>query len=354
MWLDSFSLSLASPLGTAAGKITCRRGLLVGLTVDGQRGIGEATPLAGWTESDAACRHTLESLAVDGDDGGLPELPDPTETPAAAHAVDLAVCDGRARNAGQPLAVWLRQQADIGGSPPDSVPLNATIGDGDIETTVSAATDAVEAGFEWLKLKVGSRSVEADLDRIRAVDRAVGDTVRIRLDANGAWNRTQATSVLDGIVDLDIEYLEQPLAAADLDGMAGLRGRGTDIAVDESLATHSLDDVLDAGAADAVILKPMALGGPRRTVDIAMRARDAGLRPVVTTTVDAVVARTAAVHTAAAIPDVTACGLATGSLLAADLAADPVEITRGRAQLPTADGLCGGCFDELWAANGST
>jgi len=353
MWLQSFSLPLSSPLGTATGEITSRRGLLVGLSVDGHRGIGEATPLAGWTEPYEACRRTLESV-TDGDSDGPPALPDPTETPAAAHAVDLAVSDARARNGGKPLAAWLRQQADIAGSPPESVPLNATVGDGDIETTVSAATNAVQDGFEWLKLKVGARDPGADLDRIRAVDRAVDDTVRIRLDANGAWNRTQATSVLDGIADLDIEYLEQPLAAADLDGMAGLRGRGTDLAVDESLATHSLDAVLDAGAADVVILKPMALGGPRRTVDIAMRARDAGLRPVVTTTIDAVVARTAAVHTAAAIPDVTACGLATGSLLAADLAADPVEITRGRAQLPTADGLCGGCFDELWVANGST
>jgi len=352
MWLDSFSLPLASPLGTAAGEITDRRGLLVGLSVDGQRAIGEATPLAGWTESYPACRHTLESLADDGREGP-PNLPDPTETPAAAHAVDLAVCDGRARNADQPLAAWLRQQADLGGSPPDSVPLNATIGDGDVETTVSAAVDAIQEGFEWLKLKVGARSVEADLDRIRAVDRAVGDTARIRLDANGAWNRTQAARVVDQIADFEIEYLEQPLAAADLDGAAALRGRGTDIAVDESLASHSLDEILDIGAADIAILKPMALGGPTRTVDIAMQARAAGLTPVVTTTVDAVVARTAAVHIAAAIPDMTACGLATGMLLDTDLTTDPIDIIEGRAQLPATSGLCGDGFDRLWAANSS-
>ncbi|MFW6321369.1 MAG: enolase C-terminal domain-like protein, partial [Halohasta sp.] len=98
---------------------------------------------------------------------------------------------------------------------------------------------------------------------------------------------------------------------------------------------------------DVVVLKPMALGGPRRAVEAAATARAAGIEPVVTTTVDAVVARTAAVHVAAAIPDVRACGLATGSLLATDLATDPVSIVDGRARLPTGAGLCGDGFDTL-------
>lgn len=346
MWLEPFSLSLASPLGTAAGEITERRGLLVGLSVNGQRGIGEATPLAGWTESYDECRRSLESIADDRNNP--PERPEPTKTPAAAHAVDLAVSEARARKSGQPLAAWLRKQADIDGQPPDSVPVNATIGDGNVETTVSASVAAVERGFEWLKLKVGSRSVEGDLDRVRAVTGTVGDDARIRLDANGAWSHTQARRVLKAIDDDDsIDYVEQPVAANDLDGLAALRGRGTEIAVDESLASHSLDEILDAGAADVAILKPMALGGPTRTVDIATQAQKAGLTPVVTTTVDAVVARTAAVHIAAAIPNLPACGLATGSLLVADLDDDPIEIHDGQAELPTGNGLCGDCFDRL-------
>ncbi len=351
MWLRPFSLSLASPLGTAGGEITDRTGLLVGLSVDGQRGIGEATPLAGWTESNEACRHTLEAMA-DTDCDDLPGLAEPTETPAAAHAVDLAIQDARARCAGKRLAGWLRQQADISGSPPDSVPINATIGDGDLEATVSAATDALEQGYEWLKLKVGARELSADIERIRTVERTVGDRAQIRLDANGAWSRTQATRVLEEIAEYDIAYLEQPLAADDLEGLAALRGRGTDIAVDESLAAYSLAEIKAARAADVIVIKPMAVGGPTRALEAAIAGRNAGIEPVVTTTIDAVVARTAAVHVAAAIPDVTACGLATGSLLENDLTADPVDIADGRALVPSGSGLCGGGFEGLWAANG--
>jgi len=349
MWVDPFSLRLDSPLGTAAGPITERRGFLVGTEVDGIRGIGEATPLPGWTESYESCRTALHETAesVSTDALSAIEGPDPVATSAAAHGVDLARLDAAARRDGRPLAAVLRERGfDTDRQLPDRVPVNATIGDGTADETVSAATDAVAEGFEWLKLKVGVRAPDVDLKRVEAVREAVDDGVRLRLDANGAWDRATARRLVDRLAEIGIEYLEQPLPADDLDGLAALRGHGVDIAVDESLAASSVEAVVDAGAADVVVIKPMAVGGPSRAVAAAATARDAGIEPVVTTTVDGVVARAAAVHVAAAIPDVTACGLATGSLLAEDFAVDPVSITEGRASLPAGHGLGEG-FDAL-------
>ena len=346
MWVDPFSLRLAAPLSTAAGTITERRGFLVGVERDGNHGLGEATPLPGWTESDEAARQALEDTAAD-------EPLDPDETPAAAHAVDLARLDAAARRDGQPLAAVLREDGFETDRPiPESVPVNATIGDASADETVAAATAAVDEGFAWLKLKVGVREPERDLTRVQAVHTAVDDGVSLRLDANGAWDRATAKRMVDRLSGMGVEYLEQPLPADDLAGHATLRGHGVDIAVDESLAETSIQRVLAAGAADVVVIKPMAVGGPRRAIDAAAAAREAGVEPVVTTTVDGVVARTAAVHVAAAIPEVTACGLSTGSLLAEDLAADPVAVADGRARLPTGAGLCGDRFDSLWPAPG--
>ena len=349
MWVDPFSLRLESPLGTAAGRITDRRGFLVGDERDGVHGVGEATPLPGWTESYEGCQAALDETVASASTSAeaTVEPPDPTETPAAAHGVDLARLDALAQYEGRPLATVLRERGfDSDRLPPESVPVNATIGDGSVKETVDAAVDAVEAGFEWLKLKVGAREPEEDLARVRAVREAVGDDVRLRLDANGAWDRATARQLVDQLAEIGIEYLEQPLPAADLAGHAELRGRGVDIAVDESLADASVEAVADRGVADVVVIKPMAVGGPSRAVAAAGTARGAGIEPVVTTTVDGVVARTAAVHVAAAIPNVTACGLATGSLLASDLAADPVSITGGWATLPAGHGL-GEAFDAL-------
>ena len=338
MWVEPFSLALDAPLSTARGEITERRGFLVGS--DG--GLGEATPLAGWTESFEACKTALETAASDD------VSPDPAATPAAAHAIELAELDARGRHDSRPLASLCRRDAFGNDGPiPARVPVNATVGDGDRETTVAAAEHAVSEGFDCLKLKVGSRPVDRDIDRVRAVWAAVGGNVALRVDANGAWDAATAERALDAFADLGVDYVEQPLPAGALDRHRRLRGRGVDIALDESLAETSPAAVIDADAADVVILKPMAIGGPLRATRTAATAREAGIEPVVTTTIDAVVARTAAVHVAAAIPEVAACGLATGSLLAEDLGTDPVTIREGAASVPTAGGLCGDAFETL-------
>ncbi|MFC6752876.1 mandelate racemase/muconate lactonizing enzyme family protein, partial [Halorubrum tibetense] len=172
--------------------------------------------------------------------------------------------------------------------------------------------------------------------------------VDLGADANGAWDAGAARQALDRLEPVDLEYIEQPLPAAELSETARLRS-ATDvpIALDESLATHSVETVLTADAADIIVLKPMALGGPDRAVDVARRAREAGVEPVVTTTIDAVVARTAAVHVAGAIPDVAACGLATSGLLADDLAPDPCPVADGRIAVPDGPGLAGDAFRDL-------
>lgn len=339
--LHAFSLPLATPFSTAAGELSEREGYLVGVerAADGVavRGLGEATPLAGWTESLDECH-----AALDGD-----EDIDPSATPAAAHGAELAVLDAEARAAGRSLADLLADRIDSG-EPAERVPVNATIGDGTVDETVGAAKDAVDAGFDCLKLKVGARSIGDDLKRVWGVSDAVD--ADLRLDANGAWDRETAGEVVKLLGGVDIEYVEQPLPADDLEGLAGLRGYGVDIAVDESLRL-GVDAVLDADAADVAVLKPMALGGPAAAVDAAARLHEEGVDPVVTTTIDGAVARAAAVHAAAAIPDVRACGLATGDLLSEEFGADPVPVENGEIAVPDGPGNLGETFDSLvWGA----
>lgn len=316
---DRFSLPLDRPLATATGEIDSREGFLVTVDAGGERGLGEATPLPGWTEPFDECEAALESVVDPAD--AVDDLP-----PAARHGVSLALTDARARDAGVPLYRYLGRDERV-----DAVPVNATVGDASVEETVAAVDAAVEAGFPAVKVKVGVRPVDADVERLRAV-RAAQPTVTLRADANGAWSRDDAERAFEALADLDVAYVEQPLPAADLAGHAALRGR-VGVALDESLIDRGVDAVLDAAAADVVVLKPMALGGPDRAVAVARRVRDAGVEPVVTTTVDGAVARAAAVHVAATIPDVAACGLATGDRLAADLLdRDPAAVERGRAR----------------------
>ncbi|MUV89822.1 o-succinylbenzoate synthase [Halapricum sp. CBA1109] len=345
MKVEPFSLPLSTPLSTAAGTIDRREGFLIDYRHRGETGVGEATPLPGWTESVADCAAALDAATAAADESesdregtghgsGLLAM-DAGETPAARHGFATALLDGDARADGVPLYEWFGT-AD---GPVESVPVNATVGDGSVEATVTAAEDAVARGLDCLKLKVGARPLAEDRERVRAVRDAVGPGTRLRLDANASYDRETAAEAVDAFASADVAYVEQPLPADDLDGLRGLRGRGVDIAVDESLTEYVAQEVLDADAADVLILKPMVVGGPGNAHTIAMRARERGVEPVVTTTIDAVVARTAAVHVAAAIPDIRPCGLATAGMLAEDLGPDPCSLADGRLSVPQSPGL---------------
>lgn len=320
----SFSLSLSRPLGTSKGTIDTRDGLLVTIDLDGVRGIGEATPLPGWTESLENCRKSLDRATTVGEtDGWNAALDGLDGAPAARHGLSLALCDARSRAAGVPL------YRHLGGEYTESVPVNATVGDGTVDGTVEAATDAVESGFRTVKIKVGSRAVESDVERLSAVRAAVGPGIELRADANGAWGRDEARAALDGFAALDLAYVEQPLSSTDLAGHAELRG-AVPIALDESLAEHSVEAVIDAGAADVLVLKPMVLGGPDRARNAALAVREASLDAVLTTTIDGAIARAGAVHVAASLSRPPACGLATGDRLAEDLVPEPAPVQSGR------------------------
>lgn len=334
--VEPFSVRLTTPLESARGRIAERSGFLVTVEHAGTAGIGEATPLAGWTESYGECREALDRaqrVAAELDWGvALAKL----DAPAARHGLALALAEARARRAGEPL------YRSLGGDRTVSrVPVNATLGTraADPGAVASLAEAAVDAGYSCLKLKVGSLAVEEDVERVRAVRETVGDGVTLRVDANGAWRPDQAERALSGLAELDVDYVEQPLPTAELSAHARFRDSPVDVALDESLAVHDVEHVLEVAAADVLVLKPMVLGGPDRTVEAARRCREAGVDPVVSTTFDAVVARTAAVHAAATIPDVRPCGLATGDRLASDLAPDPAPVSDGWLTVPQEPGL---------------
>ena len=336
-----FEIPLVEPLGTSRGSVESRPGFVVEVPA-GPGGYGEATPLEPFTESRAACKDALDRATERYEETGwrgafravAGRRPAGTvETPAARHAIALAYLDWRSKRQGEPLYEYLGGEAFS-----NPVPVHATLGDLDAEELAARASDAVDTGFPAVKVKVGGRTVEADVERIEAV-RAAVDEVAIRVDANGAWTFEEAASFVRKTTDLDLEYVEQPLAAENLRGHADLRGLGPKIAVDESLSTHRPRTILASEAADVFVLKPMALGGPDITRATANLVRRHGFDAVLSTTIDGAIARTGAIHVAASLPKIPPSGLATADYLAADLAVDPAPVLDGSITVPDRPGL---------------
>ena len=106
-----------------------------------------------------------------------------------------------------------------------------------------------------------------DLARLTAIRQAVGPNVPIRVDANQGWTPKESVRIIRGMEDasLDIELVEQPTPAHDLDGLAHVTAAvDTTILADESVHTlRDLTGVITARAADAVNIKLAKCGGLR-------------------------------------------------------------------------------------------
>jgi o-succinylbenzoate synthase len=192
-----------------------------------------------------------------------------------------------------------------------------------------------------VKLKLGGAPLAEDVARVRAARDELGPGVRLRGDANGAWTVPEALAALDALAPFGLEYIEQPVAANDIAGLAELRrNSGVRIAADESVATEQgLLRLLEAGAADVVVLKPATLGGPARALELAAQANQAGIGVVFTHTFESAIGARHVLHCAAAWGDPQGVhGLQTAGLFTTDVA-EPVGCRDGWVETADTPGL---------------
>lgn len=205
----------------------------------------------------------------------------------------------------------------------------------------SAAVWATAHGATTAKVKVsGGDGLAEDAARVAAVAEALGPGGAIRIDVNGAWDLDQAEHALRELEAAaraggaaGLAYVEQP--CADVADLAALRRRVTTrIAADESvrLPGHA-DAVLEADAADVIVLKAAPLGGVRRCLELAEAILER--RPetdlVVSSAMESSVGLASGVALACALPrEPLACGLGTGSLLATDTVRGTLLPVNGR------------------------
>src|SRR5690606_12267287 len=133
-----------------------------------------------------------------------------------------------------------------------------TIGIVDDEAELRRRVAEAEA-YPVLKVKLGGPRDEWIMRVVR--DAAPAKTLRI--DANAAWTPRHAVRMCAMLADLGVEFVEQPVAAADLDGLRFVRERSTlPIIADESCLVAT-DVARLAGVVDGVNLKLAKCGGLR-------------------------------------------------------------------------------------------
>ncbi len=278
------------------------------VTDDGSEGYGEVSATPIWSGEDGASaehfvRDVLAPGLVGADLAPVAALDARMDRLLAANpftkaGVSMALWDAYARGLGVPLAVAL------GGPFRHRVPIKLSLsGDGDeLDTAYAAAT---AAGFRAFKVKVGL-GVDGDLARFAQARELAGAQAFLGADANGGWSRAQAARAVAALADHRPAFIEQPVTAADLDGMRSLRSGATTVVADESV--FGMDDLvrlIRAEAADVVSVYVGKSGGPGCAVELGRTAAAFGLGTLLGSNGELGLGAAAQIHVACALADLS-------------------------------------------------
>ncbi len=261
---------LHTPFVTALRSTTTLETTVVEIrTADGTTGFGEAPQvwrvtgesLAG---AEACLTGPLRDVVVGRSVDDLQDLLIETSVAVVGNygakaAIDVALHDLAARRLGVSLPRML-------GTTRQRVATDVTVPAGDADQLGADAAKRASEGFDVLKLKVGL-DAGTDVARVQAVRAAVGPDVAIRVDANQGWTPRQAITTIRALEDCgaDVEFVEQPVAADDLEGLAVVTAAvDTPVMADEScFGLRQLSTIVERHAVDLVNVKLAKCGGLR-------------------------------------------------------------------------------------------
>jgi len=218
----------------------------------------------------------------------------------AKSALEIALYDLKAQTAKQPLYKML------GGSK-TYFKTDITISMGEIDKMVSDSLEAVNLGYDTLKIKIGDNP-QKDIERIIAIDNALDDTIKLRLDANQGWTAQESVKLLHALEKRGIiaEFIEQPVAADNIEGLKYIKERvQTPLLADESI--FSIKDarrLLELQAIDYVNIKLAKTAGITQALKLADLSAEFGVKCMIGCMLEGPISVTAGVHVASAKADI--------------------------------------------------
>jgi L-Ala-D/L-Glu epimerase / N-acetyl-D-glutamate racemase len=325
----------------------------------GITGIGEVSSV--FKRRGELLRHDVDKLlspAVVGED--------PTRIAYLVQKMDQALDGSEEAKAGIEMALWdiLGKSLDtpvyrlLGGKVRDRIPLSYSVPFGEPEQMAAFAVERVRAGHRTIKVKVGNEPA-TDIAAVRLVREAIGPKVTLRVDGNMGWSTAkQAIGVIRAMEPYDLELVEQPLPAHDLEGMAEVRRAiAVPLMADESVRNpRSAMAVIRHGAADIANVYVTEAGGLLNAVRIFAMCEAAGIPCMIGSMPEFGIGTAAQIHLGVAMtnlgPDSDTCGVL---YHAEDLLTAPLRIENGFSYPPEGPGL-GVEIDmdvlERWRHNG--
>lgn len=343
--LDFFNvrLPMSRVFRTSLGSTSSYSGYIVRLkTEDGLEGWGESVParrITGETEqSISGVLEMMKGIVVGMEETSVELIWKKMEEAAvgsysAKCGIDVALWDLIGRRAGMPLHRLL-------GGYREKMQTSFTVDLGTMEEAAEQITEFLAMGVRALKVKLG-KGLREDYDRVKLARQRAGDGVTVYVDFNQSYTPKKALELAEIIHKFDIEFLEQPVKANDLEGLKFVRDRSSiPVMADESV--HCPEDairVIRTGAADMINMKLVKAGGITGGKKVIEIAESAGIPVMIGCTVETRLGITAGAHLALAMRNVHYTDLDGCYSLAADITDGGVKLENGEHLLTGRPGL---------------
>lgn len=209
------------------------------------------------------------------------------------------------------------------------IPVNALLA-GEPQVVLDRAAQRYAEGFRAFKLKVRKGRLDEAVASIRTFHDKFGDKAELRLDANQSLELDEAVAFGKALPPGCIAYIEEPLTDAALIPEFHA-ATCLPSALDESLWQRpALLDEIGPAPLGALVIKPNCIGGIRKSLDLAAKARRMGLQAVFSSAFESSVSLGLyALLAAVSSPTPAASGLDTASFLARDLTDKPFAAPNG-------------------------
>lgn len=354
--LSPISIPLKAPFVTSLGALEAVESVIVRITTnEGLAGWGECNPF--WSingETQETClavgKHIArilighEATDIEGLHARMDRLI--FANTSVKSAFDIACHDIAAQAAGLPLYRYL------GGTENRTLITDYTVSLGPREKMASDARVIVQNGFQVIKVKLGG-SLEEDIERIRAIRAAIGDTMPLRIDANQGWSPEQAIQVLNTLGDANIQHCEEPIPRWQFMELRRVKEASPiPIMADESCCDHhDAERLIDLGACQRFNIKLGKSGGLFKAKKIIALAEAAGLEVQIGGFLESRLAWTAAAHLALTSKAVRYCDMDTPLMFTADPVTRGITYhENGQIKVPETPGH-GASIEPAWMTN---
>lgn len=260
---QKYILDFKRPSGTSRGIMTQKETWFIILEANGKKGIGECGILRGLSIDDRSDYEEKLAWACNTIHLGIEKLWDElVEFPSIQFGLEIAF---KSLEAESPFILF---PSDFT-SGNKNIPINGLVWMGDEGYMKQQIEEKLEQGFNCIKLKIGAIDFEKELALLRFIrSNFSADEIEIRVDANGAFDATEALNKITKLYEYKLHSIEQPIKKNQHDSMAELcKNTPLPIALDEELigvfAFNKKEELLQKIKPQYIILKPSLVGGMR-------------------------------------------------------------------------------------------